>query len=317
MNANVKGALIALLAFALFAVHDLFLKILGGEYAPFQILFFAVLFGFPLTVFMLLYDKTEANLRPHHPWWLGLRVLASLGGALCAIYAFATLPLSQTYAMLFTMPLFVTVLSVPILGERVGWRRALSVIMGLCGVLVVLDPSGAKLELGHLAAIAAAFLAALASIILRKIGSDERSVVMLLVGQTATFVVMGALLALDYKPMPLGDLGMIAGVAFFGTLAMWLMIAAYTNAEAVLVSPMQYSQIIWATLFGYVLFDENLSVNTTIGAVIIILSGIYILVRESGVSTQKPVLSSRDQRPSMSIRPRVGDVFRLRKSERK
>ncbi len=312
MNSNFKGALFALAAFALFAVHDLFLKILGGTYAPFQILFFAVLFGFPLTIFMLLFDKTKANLRPKHPWWLALRVASSLLGALCAVYAFATLPFSQTYAILFTMPLFVTILSVPILGERVGWRRAISVLLGLCGVLVVLQPSSTEIEFSHLCALAAAFLAALSSIVLRKIGNEERSVVMMLIGQTGTFLVMSSLLFLDYKPMPLEDLGLTAGVAFFGTAAMWLMIAAYTRAEAVLVSPMQYSQIIWATIFGYLLFGENLSTNTAIGAAIIILSGIYILVRESGVSATQPVLSTRDQRPSFAIRPRVGDIFRVR-----
>ena len=76
---------------------------------------------------------------------------------------------------------------------------------------------------------------------------------------------------------------------------------------------MQYSQILWASAFGYLFFNENLSLNTAIGAGVIIASGLYILYRESGASELQPVLSSRDQRPALSIRPRVGDIFRLRR----
>ncbi|MEM7241492.1 MAG: DMT family transporter [Pseudomonadota bacterium] len=313
MTSNRAGALLALLAFALFATHDVFLKVLGNSYSPFQILFFAVLLGFPLTITMLLFDRTEANLQPRHPWWLGLRVVASLVGASCAVYAFATLPLSQTYSILFMMPLFVTVLAVPILGEKVGWRRALSVIAGVIGVAIVINPQSTTLEFGHLTALTAAVMSALASVILRKIGNEERSVSMLLIGQMATFFVMGGLMMFDYRPMPLSDLGLVALVALFGTAAMWVMIAAFTRAEAVIVSPMQYSQILWASAFGYLFFDEALSINTAIGAAVIIASGLYIVYRESGASALQPVLSSRDQRPALSIRPRIGDIFRLQR----
>ncbi|MEM9715286.1 MAG: DMT family transporter [Pseudomonadota bacterium] len=315
MSDNIKGVLLSLAAFAIFATHDVFLKLLGGGYAPFQILFFTALFSFPLTIFWLLSDKTEANLRPHHPWWTILRAISGLITAVCAVYAFSVLPLSQTYALLFTMPLFVTLLSVPLLGEKVGWRRAAAVIVGLIGVVIVLQPRGASLGLGHLAALVAAITAAFSSIIIRKIGHEERSIVMMLIPLVGNFVIMGTALPFVYVPMPLIDLGFIALVALLGFCAMALTIAAYNAAEAAIVAPMQYSQIIWATIFGYLIFEETLSLTTALGSAIVIASGLFIVFRERDLSKgNQPVLRSSDQRPTLAVRPRIGDVRRAREN---
>lgn len=313
MNPNLRGALLALLGFAIFATHDVFLKLLGATYAPFQILFFAVLFAFPMTLIILLFDRTEANLLPRHPWWTALRTAATLAGGVCGVYAFSVLPLSQVYAILFSLPLIITVLAIPILGEQVRLRRALAVLIGLGGVIVVLQPNSTDLNLGHAAALLAAFCSALASIIIRKIGQDERSIVLLIIPQMAMFLVMAVALGFVYQPMPLPDLGAVAAVAVLSVIAMRLMIAAYNVGNAVVVAPMQYSQIVWASIFGYVLFDEALTLATFLGSIIIILSGVYILIRESGgAGDTQPVLNSSDQRPTMAIRPRIGDFFRVK-----
>lgn len=122
-------------------------KVLGVSYQPFQILFFSVLFGFPMVMMMLMRDQTEANLIPRHPWWTALRTLAAVATGISVFYAFSVLPLTQTYAIIFASPLIITVLSIPILGETVGWRRWVAVALGLCGVLVVLRPGGPTLGL--------------------------------------------------------------------------------------------------------------------------------------------------------------------------
>ena len=172
--------------------------------------------------------------------------------------------------------------------------------------------------LGHFSALAAAILAALGSVIIRKIGNDERAVVMLLANLMVTLVLMGVLLIWNYEPMPLADLGMLILVAAFSLLGLVASIAAYRLAQAAIVAPMQYSQIIWATIFGYLWFDERIETNTVVGAAIIIGSGIYLVWREtmSGNSRHQPITSSRDQRPALSFRPRVGDFFRIHKTKK-
>ncbi len=297
MSASLRGSFLALLAFGIFATHDVIIKYLGGSYAPFQIVFFSVLFGFPFVTFMLLRDAAEANLIPKHPWWIASRTLAAVITGFCAFYAFSVLPLAQTYAILFASPLLITLLAIPMLGEKVGWRRTLAVFVGLGGVLVVLQPGQTELALGHAAALVAAICGAFASLVVRKIGREERSVVLILYPMVANFILMGAAMPFVYQPMPGLDLGALAVIAALALLATFCLIRAYNMASAVMVAPMQYSQILWATLFGVLLFDEGLNWATVTGSAIIIASGIYIVLREDkgGGSANTPVLRTRSR----------------------
>lgn len=313
---NTRGALLALLAFAIYATHDVVIKYLGSHYSPFQIVFFSVLLGFPFITMMLIGDPSERNLRPRHPWWSAVRTVAVVITGVSAFYAFSTLPLAQTYALLFAAPLLITVLSVPILGETVRLRRGLAVLVGLAGVLIVLRPGQADLSLGHLAGLTAAVGSALSSIIVRKIGPEERSVVLLLYPMVANFVVMGCLMPFFYVPMPLIDLAALGVIALFAFFAMLLTIEAYRNGEAVIVAPMQYSQILWAVVFGYLFFGESPDIFTAIGAAVIIGSGLYILFREGKgtASENKPVLNTQG-RPETGIQPRISLMLRRRRRE--
>ncbi|MDJ0993518.1 MAG: DMT family transporter [Dinoroseobacter sp.] len=307
---NLNGALLGLAAFAIYAVHDVIVKSLGGTYAPFQIMFFAVMFSFPLTVLIMMRDKTMGNLRPRHPWWTALRTVAAVVTGVCAFYAFAVLPLAQTYAILFAAPLLITVLSIPILGETVRLRRWIAVVIGLVGVLIVLRPGQTELTLGHWAALVAAGTGALASVIVRKIGREERSVVLLLYPMMTNFVVMGTALPFVYRPMPVEHLGAFGLMAALGVLASLVLIGAYRSGEAAVIAPMQYSQIIWATAFGFLIFDETVDLETGIGAAIVIASGLYIVLRESrsSASENMPVLRTRS-RPETAISPRVSSLL--------
>ena len=294
-KSTMRGALFALAAFGIFATHDVFIKLLGATYSPFQIIFFTTLMAFPLTTFMLMQDETRDNLRPHHPWWTAMRTVCAVVATVCAFFAFSVLPLAQTYAILFAMPLLITVLSVPLLGEQVGWRRGIAVLFGLAGVIVVLRPTSTELSLGHAAALGAALFGAVAGVIIRKIGREERSVVLILYPLLANFLLMAVLMPQNYVPMPLEHLGYVALISLLGFTAGLFLIAAYRASEAAIVAPMQYSQIVWATLFGSLLFGEQVDTVTFLGAAIIIGSGMYIVLRESvdGASSTTPVLRTR------------------------
>jgi drug/metabolite transporter (DMT)-like permease len=311
MSSNVKGAVLALIAFGLYSTHDVFIKILGASYSPIQIVFFSVLLSFPLATIMLMRDATPGTLVPVHPWWMAVRTLAAVVTGVSAFYAFLVLPLTQTYAILFATPLIITVLSIPILGETVRLRRWMAVIVGLIGVMVVLRPGSTELNLGHLAAILAAFGGAFASIVVRKIGAEERTVVMLLYPMVANFVLMGLALAFVYKPMPIEHIGMLAVISILAWIAGRIIISAYRTGEAAIVAPMQYSQILWATGFGLLFFGETTDIYTAAGATIIISSGIYIVFRESrgGTSRTTPVLRTRTRFATPSM-PRLGDMMR-------
>ncbi len=293
------GAGMALLCFATFSLHDTVIKVLGAQYATFQIIFFGTLFAFlPMTV-LLLADRTEANLRPRHPWLVTGRVACNITSGICAFYAFTKLPLAEAYALIFASPLWITVLSVPLLGETVRLRRAIAVIIGLTGVIVVLRPGVTDLTLGHAAALTASLSSALQAIIVRKIGPDERTPVLMLYPMLAVILVMAAILPWVYKPMPLADLGLMASIGLLATVGQVFMIAAFKAAPAALVAPFQYSQILWAVFYGYFLFGDVPDIWVGTGAGIIIASGLFVVWRESraDVSTTRPFLRVRNLRP--------------------
>ena len=181
---------------------------------------------------------------------------------------------------------------------RTSWRpsRRRSAAR-LAGVVIVLDPTTAEFTFGHALALVGAFAAALNSIIVRRIGRDERDLVLLLFPLLGNFIVMGALMPLDYKPMLFGDLVAVAILSALGFVALNCMIGAYKTGEAAIVAPMQYSQILWATAYGALLFGEFPENRTLIGAGVIVLSGIYIVFRESrqNVSENQPVLRTRNR----------------------
>ena len=134
IKSNIKAALYSLTAFAIYATHDVFVKILGADYSAFQIVFFNVLFGMPLVALIMIQDSRPGTLLPVHPMWSGIRTIATMMTGLLAFYSFSILPLAQVYSILFAMPLLITVLAIPILGEKVGFHRWIAVLAGLIGV---------------------------------------------------------------------------------------------------------------------------------------------------------------------------------------
>ncbi len=311
MSHNAKGALLALLSFGIYASNDVIVKFLGGLYSPVELIFFSTLLSFPLAMMMIMRDPTPGTLLPVHPWWMAFRTLATLITGLCGFYAFSQLPLAQTYTILFASPLLITLLAIPILGERIRIRRGVAVVVGLIGVIVVLRPGQTELTLGHLAALGAALAGSFASVIVRKIGADERPVVIMLYPMVANFVVMGLALAFFYQPLPVEHFGLLAVMAALGWIAGIVIIAAYKTGEAVTVAPMQYSQILWASVYGFIFFGETIDRNTAIGAAIIIASGVYIVLREgrTNVSANRPVLQTRS-RPETGTNLRIGFLLR-------
>ncbi|MER9234622.1 DMT family transporter [Mesorhizobium sp. M0622] len=279
-SSAIRGLGFGLLSFALFSTHDAIIKVLGNTHSVFQILFFALMFAFaPMTV-LVLADRVVGNFRPRHPWLVLSHSVLSLIVMSGSFYAFVRLPLAEVYALLFMIPLLITALSVPLLGETVRTSRWIAIAVGLIGVMIVLRPGATSLSLGHLTAVLGAFASALAKIIVRKIGGEERPAVMVLYPMLTSLVVMGAILPAVYVPVELPSLGLMAAVGLISVTGQLCTIAAYRFAPAAVVAPTQYSQILWATGFGIALFSEHPDASVAIGAGVIIASGIFIAWQE-------------------------------------
>ena len=311
LNAPKRAAGFGLAGYAIFSAHDAIIKSLGGTYSVIQIVFFSSLFTFPLIALLLVRDAEPGTLRPKNTRLVALRSVSGSIAAFTAFYAFTVLPLAQVYGILFATPLLITLLAIPFLGETVRLRRGLAVVAGLVGVIVVLRPGAQDLSLGHLAALLASLLSAINAIIMRKIGGEERTVVMILFPMFMGFLFMAAGLGFVYKPMPLVDLALMAVIAVLVLIAMTCVLFAYRHGPAIVVAPMQYSQIIWAVFFGTLFFGEKPDLITFLGTAIIVSSGLYILRREGdpSVSRTTPVLRTRT-RAGLPAGLRVGTLLR-------
>ncbi len=301
-----RGAALALLGYGAFATHDVLVKAVGQTHSVFQIVFFASLFAFVPVTLMLTADKALDNLRPRNPGLVGIRTAAMVCSMVFAFFAFTKLNLAEAYTLLFSAPLLITALSVPMLGERVGVPRWAAVLVGLIGVLLVLRPGISPLGLGHAAALLAAMASALAAIIARRIGAKERGAVLVLYPMIANVALMSLTLPWVYRPMSLEHLALTAGVGLIAPVAQLLIVSAYRAAPAALIAPFQYSQMLWAVPFGFFLFAETPDAWVGAGGAIIIASGIFILWRESRGRTSRvqPTLERLNTRPDIGPQPR-------------
>lgn len=276
-NSNLRGALYGIAAMGLYCLYDVTIKLLGSDFSPLQILFCAGLVFVPLILVQTFWSG-RANLRPVMPRLTALRVVVSLVNSVVGAYAFSVLPLAECYAVFFLMPLMIALLAVPALGEPMDLARGLAIAIGFGGVIFALQPGGdTQLGLGHLAAFTAAALGAVNYVILRKTSGVETPGVLMLYPALSQLIAIGLVVPGVWLPMSASHwaLTTLMGVeVFVGGL---LIIAAYRSAAAIVVAPMQYSQIIWAAILGAVLFDERMTLTMIFGIAIIILAGLFIL----------------------------------------
>jgi len=280
LSTNLSGALLALAAFGMFAAVDMSIKFLGTGHNPFQIIFFVTLMTCPVALVYAMADGAEQSLRPRRADLTALRCVGVVINGVLGTYAFSVLPLAQCYAVFFTMPLFIALLAVPILEEKIDLIRGGAVLAGLIGVIIALEPGRAEPQWGHLAAMGAAIVGAANYLIIRMTGGVERAIVLQVYPLLAQLLVAAAVLPFIYVPMPAADLGLTALMGLAGFLGYLLIIAAYRHAPTIVVAPMQYSQILWAAIFGALFFGETMTRQAILGTAMIIAAGIVIVARQ-------------------------------------
>jgi S-adenosylmethionine uptake transporter len=228
-------------------------------------------------------------MRPRHVGLVGLRALMLAIDTVCAFTAFSLLPLADAYTLFFAGPMLVTALSVPLLNEHVGWRRWSAVIVGFCGVLIILRPGFAELTLGHLAALGATLTFSLSTIILRRLGESESSGALLVSTLLALVLVTAPALPFVYVAPDLTGWALMVGGGLLAGIAHIGLVKGFRMAAPAIVAPFQYTQMIWAVFYGYVLFSDLPEIWTVIGSLVIAASGLYLLWRETILGRAQPV----------------------------
>ncbi len=213
--------------------------------------------------------------------WHLLRAIFSAGTMATFFYALKLLPLADTVAIAFVGPLFMCALSVPLLGEKVGPRRWVAILIGFAGVVVIVQPSGAGLGLGPILALTAAFTYAVSVNISRRISNTETSYSMLFWFSMFLIIGSGSLTPFDWITPRGGDIAIFAILALGATLGQFLLTQAFRYGEISFLAPLEYTALIWATLFGLLFWQQFPTPTVLAGSAIIVACNIYILHREA------------------------------------
>lgn len=272
-----RGALLALASFCAYACCDVSLKALGESQNSFEVMFISAICTLPFILAQIFISDRKASLWPKLPGLTAARVGITLVGSALVTYTFTHLPLAECYAVFFTMPLIITLLAWPMLGEPIDPLRGVIVLIGFGGVLFALQPGTTSFQLAHLTAIGGAVTGALNSLLLRKIGHRESSGVILLYPILFQIIGSACILPFVWQPISGYDLAIGLQLGALGTIGGLAIIAAYRVAPAIVVAPMQYSQIFWASILGFLFFGEVPGEMTAIGIGVIIAAGMALL----------------------------------------
>ena len=229
---------------------------------------------------------------------LGLQLLRSVFMLATNFLFFAGLVwlgLAEITAIMYVTPLITTVLSVPILGEPVGWRRILSVIVGLVGAVIIIRPGADAFDWAVALPLAAALSHSGYQLTTRMVARSDHPLTTLCYTALVGMVISSLCLPLGWRaPDAVGWLG-FAALGLVGCLSHFTFIKAFTAANAAVVSPFGYLSLLWATLLGFLFFAEVPDGWTVVGALVIAGSGIYILHRERA-RKRRPVAAWRPSR---------------------
>lgn len=278
---NLRGILWLSLGAFLFAVVDVLVKSLGGRFDPLQISFFrygcGLIFLTPVFIRMGRADLVTKRL-PLHVLRMCLAFVAQLGIFITVI----NMPLADATAFMFSKPLFTTVAAVFVLSEVVSGRRWAATVVGFIGVLVLVRPGSGAVDPYAILAVASAMTFALANVLIRKLSSTEPTGRILFYYHIGGVILFAGPAAYIWVT-PIGiEWVQLVAIGGLTTIGIFCFMRAFSVGEANAVGPAENLRLIYATIFGFVLFSEVPSIWTAVGAAIIVASTIYIARAEAG-----------------------------------
>ena len=311
-NNNTKGIILILVAMLIFAVQDSLMKYIYNSVALYEVYLFRTIVSFTLIIIYLKILKKPIVFKTHYPLLTFCRVILFFFGFSSFYIALTIMPLATATALFFVTPFLITIFAKFILKDQIGPRRWMAVIVGFIGVYIILNPNFDDFDYFSLSPILCAFCYALSMIIIKKTSKKDNvyqqmfqfyigamiisTIFYFFIGDgrydtvdnpAAQFIFREWFSNLEFSLIYMIVLGFTAAAAFL------LIFSAYRIASPAVVSPFEYSILVWSTLSGWVFFNEVPKINTLIGMCLIVGGGIYIFIREKvqeqSIATEKPL----------------------------
>ncbi|RDJ03324.1 DMT family transporter [Rhizobium grahamii] len=276
------GYAFTLLAVIIFATQDGFSKYLGARYSPIMITMIRY-WAFAAFVILLAFRKPGGPRNAamtNYPFLQILRGVLLVTEIAIFVYGLAHTGLATTQAIFQASPLIVTILSIPFLGEHVGWRRLMAVSAGLLGVLLIINPTGSHFSLYLLLPLISAFMFAVYGVATRAVSQRDPTFTSLFYTAVGGALAISLIGPFFWTPIAFGDVPFVAALCICGAVSHYCLIRAYDSLQASDVQPLTYLQLVVGAVIAVTLFGETLSWNMLVGSTIVVGAGLFTMWRE-------------------------------------
>ena len=282
-----RGILLMVGGSAVLTLSDAATKWLTAGYPVGQVISIRAVFSLlPILIFAW-HAGGLSSLRIRDLRMQSIRTACAVASSFLFVGGLAYLPLADCVAIAFSGPLFVTALATPMLGEQVGWRRWSAVLVGFLGVLVIVRPTDGTIQWVALLPLSGAACGALRDLLTRKVRASASPVAVLAFMMTAMGLSGLTTIPFGWAPVASMDLLLLATAGVLVGVAQYLVIHAFYIAEASLIIPYKYLSLIWASLYGFVIWGDVPGRNVMLGASLVVGSGLYIIHREAQLARRR------------------------------
>lgn len=266
-----------------FGCNDALIKLAAADFPLFQAVFIRGLFVTLLVVLLMWQQKTPWQVASRADRKLvSLRMAAEVCSTICFLNALFNMPIANVTAVLQATPIAVTLCAALVLGEKIGWRRYLAILVGFVGVIILIQPGTDAFNRYSLWALAAVGFLVLRELSTRRLSAQTPSLLVTLCTAVAIATVAGlACLGSNWQPLAIVPLLLLIAAAFFLLGGYLFGIMAMRCGDIGFVSPFRYSIMLWAIVLGYGVFGEIPNATTLLGTAIVAATGIYTFYRET------------------------------------
>jgi drug/metabolite transporter (DMT)-like permease len=271
-----------------------FAKMLAGQYPVIQMVFFRNIVVVAVIIPWLVWHSAYDRIRSQKPVGHLCRAATGITSMICIFVGLGTLPLSDVVALTYAAPLFITMLSVPFLGETVGIRRWCAILVGFVGVVIMMKPTGV-MEPASFIVLFGAFCFAMTVTITRKLSATESSLTIVFIFSCLVSLATASALPWYWITPDGNGLMLLLGVAVFGGLAQATLIMSIRAAPVSVIAPLDYLSLIIAMGFDLLIWNTLPVASTLVGAAVIVSMGLYIIYRDAGPEARTAMATWRNR----------------------
>ena len=278
-NRSILGIIFMIAGTFSLGSNDILVKGLSFDFPIWEIVFFRALSGVIISIFLIIFFG-YSRLKTKKPVAHLIRAFSSVGCVVLFFFGIKFLLLSENQAIFHTAPIIASLLAIPVLGEKFGFHRMIAILIGFLGTLIILKPGSSLFDIYSLIPLASAFFMASAYLATRYLMSTESSIAIIFYYSVALLFTSLFFFPSNFIIPNLLETILLSLTGVIGSLGHFFLSQAAKNAEVMVVTPFEYTSFIFVTVLAYFFYNQIPDITIYIGAIFIVISGIYIVYQE-------------------------------------